>query len=145
MKNISHISWNKHYTDHDTNYVAGTVGSAAAVHLLFYLFITGKMTENLLCHLAISKIMPFRSFFFCSVESNHLFSPNYSFSSLPLHHKSLGKKIQPPEQIFFLHSCCFGKIRKKCHPLGKSVKQISYIQFENVHLKVLYLHFCMLI
>jgi len=34
---------------------------------------------------------------------------------------------------------------KKCHPLGKSVKQISSIQFENVHLKVLYLHLCMLI
>lgn len=63
-KNISHISWNKHYTDRDTNCVAGTAASAAAVYLLFCLCITGKMTENLLCHLAIAKIMPFRNFFF---------------------------------------------------------------------------------
>lgn len=63
-KNISHISWNKHYTVHDTSYVAGTVGSAAAIHLLFCLFIMGRMTENLLCHLAISKIMTFGNFFF---------------------------------------------------------------------------------
>lgn len=83
--------------------------------------------------------------FFFSVERNHFFPPNYTFSSLPLHRNSLGKKNQPPEQIFFLHSCCFGKIRKKCHPLGKSVKQISNIQFENVHLKVLYLHLYMLV
>lgn len=100
-KNISHISWNKHYTDHDTSYVAGTVGSAAAIHLLFCLFIIGRMTENLLCHLAISKIMTLRNFFFCSVESNHLFSPSYSFSSLPLHHNSLGKKPNHQSKFSF--------------------------------------------
>lgn len=38
-ENISHISWNKHYTDHNRNYVVGIVCSAAAVlHLVFCLF-----------------------------------------------------------------------------------------------------------
>lgn len=41
-KNSSRITWNKHYADQDWNYVAGIMGSAAAVlHFLFSLFCLG--------------------------------------------------------------------------------------------------------
>lgn len=92
-KNISHISWNKHYTDHDRNYAARTVGSAAAVlHLQFCLFYCRWLKTH--CIILVTNF-----FFFSSVERNLFFPPNYSFSSCPLHHNYLGekkKKRTPP-------------------------------------------------